>query len=205
MVLAGLTTFVLVSVVLRDRSTTTDVWMLAVDVPAGASVDADVVMSVPIPADDPLLSSLLVSADGLPSGIVRHGLTAGDPLLASDLGAVGQTAVGRTFTVPVGSLVLDGLALNRGDRLDLIGLDASGAMHYVVTDVEVVRLPAPASSSAFSAARSRDAWVTIQVDDREALRLSEVLAHGPIELVRSTGAEVVPARGTSPADAGLGS
>lgn len=209
MVLAGLATFVLVSSVLRDRSATVDVWMMAADVPAGVVLEADDLAPVAVSADDPLLPSFLASAGGLPTGTVRHDLNVGEPLLVSALVATDEAAVGRTFAVPVASVVLDGLGLGRGDRLDVIGLDGAGEMHYVITDVEVVRLPTAGSSTAFAAGRSRDGWVTVIVDDRQALRLSEVLARGPIELVRSTGAMPISAGSNAPStaeiDAGAGS
>lgn len=191
MVLAGLVTFVLVSSVLRDRSATSDVWMVANDVPAGVALSTDDVEPVSVSTDDPLLPALLLTSAGLPSGTVRHGVVAGEPLLASDLVPAEGADVGRTFTIPVESLILDGLGLRRGDRLDVIGADADGVMRYVVADVEVVRLPGAASSTAFAAASSRTSWVTVRIDDVEALRLSAALERGEVELVRSTGAVAI--------------
>lgn len=191
MVLAGLATFVLVSTVLRDRGATADVWMVGADVPAGATVDEADLVAVAVSVDDPLLPSLLRVAAGVSPGTVRHGLTAGEPLLASDLVATGESPVGRTFTIPIESIVLDGLGLSRGDRLDVIGADQSGTMHYVVVDVEVVRLPGAVASTAFAAASSRNTWVTVAIDDREALSLSAALDRGDLELVRSTGASAI--------------
>ena len=191
MVFAGLATFVLVSSVLRDRSATTEVWVIGGDVPAGATLSDVDLVAVAVSTNEPLLPSLLDASAGVPSGTVRHGLTTGEPLLASDLVAAEQASVGRTFTIPVESLVLDGLGLSRGDRLDVIGADPNGAMHYVMADVEIVRLPGVAASTAFAAASSRNAWVTVAINDREALRLSEALDRGDVELVRSTGASVI--------------
>lgn len=208
MVLAGLATFVLVSSILRDRSATVDVWVVAVDVPAGVTLEPGDVVPVPVAVGDPLVPSLFASAEGLPSGTVRHGVVAGEPLLASDLVNVDHGAIGRTFTIPVSSIVLDGLGLGRGDRLDVIGLDAAGSMHYGVTDIEVVRLSAVSAGSAFSAARPGDGWVTVRVDDGQALVLSELLALGPIELVRSTGAVAIdrpPPSTTADLQSGAGS
>ena len=196
MVLAGLATFVLVASVLRDRATTVDVWMVGADVPAGATLNEVDLVAVAVSANDPLLPSLLSAATGVSPGTVRHGLTAGEPLLASDLIVAEQSSVGRTFAIPIESIVLDGLGLSRGDRLDVIGADPDGAMHYVVADVEVVRLPGAVASTAFAAASSRNAWVTVSIDDHEALRLSSALDRGEVELVRSTGA--------SPIDVGNG-
>ncbi len=127
----------------------------------------------------------------MPAGRVRIGLAAGEPLLARDLLPLGVAAVGRTFAIPIETTVIDGLGLQAGDRVDVIGADGDGAMHYVVADAEVVRLPATAGSTAFAAASSRSAWVTVAVDDREALLLSQALGQGSVELVRSTGSAAI--------------
>jgi len=187
MVVAGLATFVLVSSVLNDRSATAEVWMVADDVPAGAALEVGDLEAVQVAADDPLLPMLLLSIE-VPAGTVRHDLNVGEPLLASDLVAIEASDVGRTFTIPVEAIVLDGLGLSAGDRLDVIGAGPDGAMQYVVADVEVIRLPGPSASTAFAAASSRNAWVTVRIDDREALLLSEALDRGDVALVRSTGA-----------------
>lgn len=187
MIAAGLATFVLVASVLRDRSATESVWMVRNDVAAGVTLSVPDLVAVDIATDAALLPSLLRVADGVPVGRVRNGLAGGEPLLASDLLPVGVAAVGRTFAIPIDSSVIDGLGLQPGDRVDVIGIDAEGSMHYVVDDAEVVRLPSAAGGTAFAAASSRSAWVTVGIDDREALLLSGALGRGPVELVRSTG------------------
>lgn len=193
MVLAGLATFVLVSSVLRDRSEITEVWMVAVDAPAGAPLTADDLEAVGVSSNDPLLGAFFAADRGVPAGTVRNGVTAGEPLLVSDLVPAESADVGRTFTVPIDALVLEGLGLRRGDRVDVIGLDADDAVAYVVTDLEVIRLPGASPNSAFAAAGSRSAWVTVRVDQIQALDLSEALGRGDVELVRSTGAVPVTA------------
>lgn len=188
MVVAGLVTFVLVASVLQDRSETEDVWVVDADVAAGAEIAASDLAIVQVASDAPLLGSLLRVSDGVPIGRVRNGVAAGEPLLASDLVAVDAAAVGRTFTIPIDTMVVDGLGLIRGDRVDVIGSAVGGDMGYVVVDVEVVRLPGVATSGAFAAAGSRTTWVTVSIDDQQALALSSALDRGEVQLVRSTGA-----------------
>ena len=141
MIAAGLATFVLVASVLRDRSATESVWMVRNDVAAGVTLSAPDLVAVDIAADAALLPSLLSVAEGVPVGRVRNGLTGGEPLLRSDLLPVDVAAVGRTFAIPIDSTMIDGLGLQPGDRVDVIGIDDEGSMHYVVDDAEVVRLP----------------------------------------------------------------
>lgn len=191
MIVAGLATFVLVTSVLRDRSATESVWMVRHDVAGGVTLSTTDLVAVEVAVDDALLPSLVLAADGVPDGLVRYGLTGGEPLLSSDLLAVDLGSVGRTFAIPIDSSVIDGLGLQPGDRVDVIGADGENSLGYVVADAEVVRLPSPAGGSAFAAAGSRSAWVTIGIDEREALLLSAALGRGPVELVRSTGSPAI--------------
>jgi len=191
MVVAGLVTFVLVASVLQDRSETEEVWLVASDVAAGAEIEAADLAATEIASDTALIDSLLRVSDGVPAGRVRSGVVAGEPLLASDLVAVDESSVGRTFTIPIDTMVVDGLGLIRGDRVDVIGETLGGEMRYVVVDVEVVRLPGSTTSGAFAAAGSRTTWVTVSIDDEQALALSEAIDRGEVQLVRSTGAVAI--------------
>lgn len=191
MVVAGLLTFVLVASVLQDRSETEQVWVVDTDVAPGAAIEAADLVAVEISADAPLLGPLLRVADGVPVGRVRNGVVAGEPLLASDLVPVDESSVGRTFTIPIDTMVVDGLGLIRGDRVDVIGSFVGGDMGYVVVDVEVVRLPGETTSGAFAAAGSRTTWVTVSIDDAQALALSAAIDRGEVQLVRSTGAAAI--------------
>lgn len=191
MVFAGLLTFVLVASVLQDRSETELVWMVDADVAAGAAIEASDLVAIEIDADAPLLGPLLRVTDGVPVGRVRNGVVAGEPLLASDLVAVDASLVGRTFTIPIDTMVVEGLGLIRGDRVDVIGSFVGGDMGYVVVDVEVVRLPGASNAGAFAAAGSRTTWVTVSIDGSQALALSEAIDRGEVQLVRSTGAVAI--------------
>lgn len=191
MVVAGLVTFVLVASVLQDRSETEQVWVVDADVAPGAAIEASDLVAVEVAADAPLLGPLLRVADGVPVGRVRNGVVAGEPLLASDLVPVDESSVGRTFTIPIDTMVVDGLGLIRGDRVDVIGSFLGGEMGYVVVDVEVVRLPGVSTSGAFAAAGSRTTWVTVSIDDAQALALSAAIDRGEVQLVRSTGAVAI--------------
>lgn len=191
MMVAGLVTFVLVASVLQDRSETEAVWVLDADIAAGAEISAADLAAVEIASDAPLLAPLLRVADGVPVGRVRSGVVAGEPLLASDLVAVDESSVGRSFTIPIDTMVVEGLGLIRGDRVDVIGSSRGGEMGYVVVDVEVMRLPGASTSGAFAAAGSRTTWVTVSIDDEQALALSAALDRGDVQLVRSTGAVAI--------------
>ena len=200
MVVAGLMTFVLVASVLRDREATVDVWVARSEVAAGSELTLADLDVVEIAATDPLLPSLLLAGPMPPVGRVRDVVGSGEPLLRSDLVAVDEVAAGRTFTIPIESVVLDGLGLSVQDRIDVIGLvsaDPSGSakgvetVAYVVVGVTVTRLPVSLEATAFAAASSRSAWVTVEVSEQQALELSAAIRHGDLQLVRSTGAEPI--------------
>ena len=191
MILAGLLTFVLVASLLRDRDKTVEVWVAAESIESGTLIDTSQLAVVEVSANDPLLSSLLVAGEVVLTGRVGASLEKGEPLLRTDLVADGLVAAGRSFTIPVDSLVLDGLGLRVGDRLDVIGLAADDSVHYTIVDVAVTRLPGVGQTSAFSSASSRAAWVTVEVDEEQALALSQAILRGDLELVRSTGAEPI--------------
>lgn len=191
MMIAGLGTFVLVASVLQDRSETEQVWVVDADVAAGATLEAADLVAIEVASDAPLLAPLLRVVDGVPSGRVRNGLVAGEPLLASDLVRVDESTVGRSFTIPIDTMVVDGLGLIRGDRVDVIGSFVGGDMGYVVVDAEVIRLPGASNSGAFAAAGSRTTWVTVSIDDKQALALSGAIDRGDLQLVRSTGAQTI--------------
>lgn len=193
MVMAGLVTFVLVASVLRDRSETTQVWLVDADVAAGALIEISDLTPIDVAADEAILAALMRVDAGVPAGRVHHGLVAGEPLLATDLLPLDAAEAGRTFTIPIDSMVLDGLGLIRGDRVDVIGELVASEMGYVVANVEVVRLPGASTDGAFAAAGSRTTWVTVSIDDREALRLSAALDQGAVHVVRSTGASEISA------------
>ncbi len=194
MVVAGLLTFVLVAAILQDRQATAEVWVAAEGLSAGSTVDPSQLNVLELTADDPLLQWLVPATEVAPAGRLRNDLAAGAPLLRSDLVPEESSAVGRTYTVPIDSLVLDGLGLRPGDRLDVIGVGADKNVRFVVVDVEVTRLPAAQQSSAFAATAGRSAWVTVQVDEEQALALSQARLNGQLELVRSTGAEALQSR-----------
>lgn len=191
MVVAGLLTFVLVGSVLRDRSATVEVWVGGEHLTAGSLITPTQLVAIELRADDPMLPALVTVGTLAVDSRLVDDLRAGEPLLRSDVAVDGETLSGRTFTLAVDSLVLDGLGLRVGDHLDVIGSDGADSFGYVVADVVITRLPGTAQSTAFASASSRTSWVTIEVDEVEALRLSEAQVHGDLQLVRSTGAAPV--------------
>ena len=187
MVLAGLATFVLVTVALRDRSATVEVLVAAETIEAGTTLSGAALRPVTIDAGSGLVDALLPADRVDPSLTVVRPLVAGEPVLRADLvpGASGRGL--RTVALPVEHLVLDGLGLRVGDRVDVVAVDPAGVPRFVAVDVSVGRLP---GSGPVGLGRSADSssWLTVEVSDQQALDLAAASAVGDLVVVRSTGA-----------------
>ncbi len=198
MVIAGLATFVSVGRVLEDREATVSVLAVGTDTAAGTTTGELDVVSVAVDADLAFLGSF-VEPGALPAdlALVRP-LVAGEPLLWRDLVTAGSPVLQRTVTIPVAAIVIEGLGLAVGDRIDVIAVprpvggtvapvDSAG---FVIVDAFVARVPASPAAEGLLAGRG-EAYVTIEVSDVEALSLAWARLEGTVEIVRSTGAPAV--------------
>ncbi len=192
MVLAGLMTFILVSAVLNDRRETEQVLVATTGAPAGSEVSALGLETIEVPVNHPLAGqfSTLGSVSG--SERIARDVEAGQPILTNDL-LPPQDRVGvRTYAVQIDEVVIRGLRLRVDDRVDLIGIDEDGVVYYVVTDVIVSSLSAPADGSGF-ASNANSSFLTVEVTAPEALELSAALRRGDLDVLRATGAQAVAA------------
>ncbi len=186
MIVAGLLTFVTVARVLDARDATTEVVVVVEQIVAGAPIDLDAVEVVEVAMASEEIGGL-APPDAAEGMVARRDLTPGEPLLASDLMAPTATELPRTYTLAVESHIIDGLGLTQGDRVDLIGLDATNWPYYVVVGAPVARLSSSNESGAL-AVTGGAAWVTVAVSDDDVLALAAAQSRGAIGVVRSTGA-----------------
>ncbi len=186
MVISGLLTFLAVSSVLEDRSATVDVLVARESIEDGAPVRVDDLTAVPIAVGHPLLDQLtpILAFD---EGLARRPIAAGEPVLRSDVLAVGAEAGGRTFTVPVDDRVIDGLALRPGDRVDVVGVNGNGQVDVVASDLEVTRLPDTGTAGGLTGSLG-GSFVTVEVTPAQVINLIAALRVEQVEIVRSTGA-----------------
>lgn len=191
MVLAGLVTFVLVTSVLRDEGATVEVVIASAPVEEGTPAADAPLAPVAVDASTPLLEALARPADLVAGRAVVRSLAPGEPLLRSDLRPVEEGSGLRTVAVPVERLVVDGLGLRPGDRVDVIAVAADGVARYVVAGAEVARLPGGAGSGLARTAETATTWLTVRVGEDEALALASALGSGSVVVARSTGAEPV--------------
>lgn len=191
MVTAGLATFVTVGSVLRDRDAMVDVVVMSDVAAAGTEADALPLGVRSVPADTPFLDSMLAPGSVPEDQALVRSLDSGEPLLRSDLVRVGSAVLTRTATVPVESVVISGLGLAVGDEVDVIGM-IDDRPAFVLTGVGVTRLPSTSGADGLLLGPT-ESFVTLEVDDRQAIALVAALRAGPIELVRSTGAPAIEA------------
>ena len=198
MVVAGLGTFVATAAVLEDRSATVEVLVASVDVERGELIDPSSFDVVFVPSNHPLIDQFAEPGPRAEAQAART-IAAGEPLLATDLVAVSAARSPRTFVVPIGDRVVDGLGLVVGDRVDVlappprstvVGGDGGATMtgEFVAKGLRVARLPTE-SAGGFVAASS-PGFVTVEVTEDELARLVGALAVGEVAVARSTGADV---------------
>ncbi len=197
MALAGIVTFVSVSSVLDEQSETVVVAVARDEMTAGSVIrPADVANQfelIEVRADSPLLDGTVDPALIRDGQLIRS-LGIGEPLRGSDLVPIAAGSIARTISIPVEDVVLTGLGLAVGDRIDVIGLGSQGSLEFVIVDAAIARLPNGSASSGAFAVRA-DGFVTIEVTESEALLLAAALRAGDVEIIRSTGADA--AKGTS--------
>lgn len=189
MVLAGVITFLTVNSVLRDRQETVEVVVAGHELLAGVGLSADAFQVVSIPADSDLVGQLATTNDIAHDVRLGRDLASGEPLLLTDIRTGDVESGVRTLAIPVWRSTIEGLGLQTGDHVDLIGADADGQLSYVVVGSVISRLPSGSSTGgAFGGDTARDSWITVEISDRDALDLALAMRAGSIEVVRSTGA-----------------
>lgn len=190
LVLAAVT-FVLIFAAVRDRRETVMVVVARDPIPAATPVTEGMVRAVELPADSPLVASMVelddLSGDGwVTTRPVAEGEPLTDQALAGDVPEDGR----RAMSLPVPREHATGGDLRAGDRVDVLGVvvgEAGDQVDYVVTDVEVLAVGAEQSGAVGS--RPSEFSVTVAVDGTQARDLARALAAGSVEIVRSTGAE----------------
>ena len=190
----GLVAFVVFLAATADRGEKTIVAVAAQPIAIGAVITEAMVTPVEVDSASPLADSLVPVAD-----IARGGLIANRSILAGEAISRTTTAGGaaapaqRVMSIPVGEENAAGGDIDVGDQVDVIDT-VDGASRYVLVGADVVgRARASGGIGA-----SSGFWVSVTVDESEALAVADALSDGKVVVVRSTGA--VPAS-TSPAPA----
>lgn len=187
MVLAALIAFVLVLVVLGDRSERVFVAVTAVDVEQGTRVGAEDVELLAVPAEVADTLGDLVDADRMQRALDDHAvatrtLPAGTTLRATDLRADGIAhSVTRVMSFEIEAARAAGGALIAGDVVDVLAVGGDQGADVVAQGVEVVAVQP--GSGGFG---SSSLVLSFAVDPPTALRLAA--AGDDVFVLRATGA-----------------
>ena len=186
-VVAGLMTALLVLVWTRGQEQLVPVVVASSVIEAGSILDESNVSLVDIPVNTPVLGSMIegTDLDAALGRVTQRRVAAGEPLLASDLGTVEQRAGTRSMSFPLPAANAIGGALEVGDVVDVLVV-TDDRTRFVAESLTV--LAVPHSGSQGLVASTSAFWVTLEVDDTDALELADGVEHGSVYLVRSTAA-----------------
>ncbi len=191
MIAAGLLAFVLVVSLLQDRTRTVKVLAARNDIFPGATVTAEQVKEISIPANSPLAGSMATMASLAGGATAAQRVKAGDPITLTALSPQTNTSGLRAMSIPIDRSRAVGGDLAPGDRVDIVSVNGTEAT-YVATDLEVLRTQAASGGGALSSSSINDYYVTVSVPDQTALAVALALQTGKVSILRSTGATPVP-------------
>lgn len=193
MIAAALLAFVLVVSVLQDRSKTTQVLVARTDIQPGSAITPDLVRQVALPAGSDLAGAMAGLGD-LAGGraIAAQRIESGDPVTLTAIAPRNDNDGFRAMSIPIERARAVGGELAPGDRIDVISVTGSSAT-YVATDLEVLKTQNQQGTGALGSSALTDYYVTVAVNGQMALAISLAQQTGEISILRSTGAEPVPA------------
>jgi Flp pilus assembly protein CpaB len=184
-VLAGLVAVLLNFGALQDRDATTQVVVLAEDIPAGTTLTADDLRVIETRAGFESPQSVLSpdQVGEVVGQVATRNLRSGEFAYVEDFRNAAAPSALRAFAIPLDPSAAVGGVIAPTDRVDVIqALD--GVAFFVALDLEVIAVP----STEDRGIGSSGFHVTVAVDAHTALLLARALEEGGVSLVRSTGA-----------------
>lgn len=181
--------FVLNLLVLQDRTATTLVAVADQPLTSGSPLDPATLRLVPVDSDFEGLPGLITEDElaGLEGWVLARSVAPGELIETTGVVAPGSSSGLRSMSLAVPVEHAAGGALVPGDRVDVISV-VDGSAGYVATDLEVISVP-ERSSGAIGTVSTYHVVVSVEAD--QALALAEALDGGSLEIVRSTGSEVI--------------
>jgi len=196
MVLAGLLLFVATYLLLRDREITYRVAVAATDLRPGTVLGPGAFALVDVKVDEAVLEGF-VTADQLvdrEGWVAANNLVKGEPVGPGDLRAPAAPSDLRAMSVPIEPSRAVAGELEIGDRVDVIATVA-GLPSYVAVDLEVIGVSTPGDGALQASTASA---LTVAVNPAQGLALAQALSGGELDVLRSTGAQVVELAPPSP-------
>jgi len=181
--------FVLNYLALQSREATTLVAIADSSIAAGSPLTPDLVRLVPLSADFEGLDNLVGEADleDLEGWILGRSVREGELIDRSLVVRPGAGKGMRTMSIPVAVEHAAGGTLVVGDRVDVISMPGEEPS-FVATDLEVVSI---ADTAQTGLSGTGPYHVVVGVSPEEALALARAIADGSLEMLRSTGANVL--------------
>ena len=189
MVLAAVLAFATNLVVLRNLDQTRAVVVAAIDLPAGREIESTHLRAVEVDVDEEVYATLIpwAVATSLVGQVTAHPIGEGVLVEAGDFRDPSGPAGLRSMSIPIDAEHAVGGELGSGDRIDLILVGDEGP-RYVLAAAEVL---AVSPTGEMGALASGDFYIVVAVDADEALLVAEAIRDGRIEVVRSTGSDLV--------------
>ena len=180
-VVAALLGFVAALGVLRDRRQTFEVLVPVERVPAGATLTAENTRVDEV-AGSVAFSGGLADASMLGS-VVGRTLEPGEPVLLSSIAGETAQSSKQVMPLPIGSWAVTGGEVELGDRLDVIDTRGDVA-EYVLRNAIVVGRSGDGGGGLTA---SSELWVSVEVEEDQALVVAELIAANDFVIVRSGG------------------
>jgi Flp pilus assembly protein CpaB len=187
--LAAVLAFALNYLALQSRDATTLVAIADRSIAGGSPLDSDSIRLVPLPADFEGIDQLVGESDleHLEGWIVGDSVREGELIHRSLVIRPGAGDGLRTMSIPVPAEHAAGATLVVGDRVDVISIIGDEPV-FVATDLEVVSI---ADTTQAGLAGGGPYHVVVGVSRDQALALARAIADGSLEVLRSTGADVL--------------
>ena len=187
--LAAILAFVLNFLALQNRDAMTLVAVADASIAAGTPLTPDVVRFAPLPADFEGIDHLVEEIDlrNLEGWIVGRAVREGALIDRSLVIRPGAGEGLRTMSVPVPVEHAAGATLVIGDRVDIISIVGEEPT-FVAANLEVVSI---ADTMQTGLSGVGPYHVVVAVSPEQALALARAIADGSLEIVRSTGADVL--------------
>lgn len=193
-VVLGLLAFVVFLAATADRNEKTVVAVAGQPIAIGTVITEAMVTPVEVDSDSSLADSLVPMDDIADGGVVANRtILAGEPVNRTAIGVGEGVAAQRVMSIPVPIENAAGGDIAVGDQVDVIDT-VDGQSRYVLVGADVVGRAVTSdrlgASSGF--------WVSVTVDEAEAIAVADALSDGKVLVIRSTG--VAPAAtSTAPA------
>jgi hypothetical protein len=188
-VVLGLLAFVVFLAATADRSKKTVVAVAAQPVAIGAVITEAMVTPVEVDADSSLADSLVTMADIADGGVVANRtIPAGEPVSRSAVGEGGGAPAQRVMSIPVPIESAAGGDIAVGDQVDVIDT-VDGVSRYVLVGADVVGR----AGTSDRLGANGGFWLSVTVDEAEAIAVADALSDGKVLVIRSTGVARAPA------------